>query len=115
MKNDYITRLKTESQIHNQACRRVEAQFYVDTLQIALSRYDKLDLGYKRILEITELWAEVRREHYKALIKDPEADVAQEHLDQGLLQIAKDPALIVPFQERYPELDKITYEKRRKR
>ena len=109
MKNNYVARRKAEIDEIIQIARRVEGQFYVDTLQFALSQYDKLDLGYQRILEISELWERVREEHRKALTGDPEADVAQEHLDAGLIQITKDPALILPFPARYPELKKITY------
>lgn len=115
MKNDFLSRRKAELDEHQQIVKRIVGQFYVDTLDVALSRYEKLDLGYKRISEINDLWAEVRREHIKALIDDPESDVAQEHLDRALIRIAKDPARIIPFPERYPELRKITYGGKRKR
>ena len=115
MKNEYLLRRKAELNDHQQITQRIVGQFYVDTLDIALSRYTKLHLGNKRIQEINELWAQVRREHFKAITNDPEADVAQEHLDQGLIQITKDPAQIVPFPERYPELRKPTYGKKGKR
>ena len=42
---------------------RVTRQFDMDSWQIALARYPKLDLGYQRIMEITELAEQVRAEY----------------------------------------------------
>ena len=109
MKNAYLLKREAETQVNRQIMQRITGQFYVDTLQTALARYTKLDLGYQRIMEICELWDQVREEYWVALSGDTESDVAQNHLDSELLQIAKDPALIIPFPERYPELRKITY------
>lgn len=41
---------------------RITRQYDIDCWQIALARYDKLDLGYQRIMELTELAQQVRRE-----------------------------------------------------
>lgn len=93
---------------------RITRQFDVDSWQIALARYGKLDLGYQRIMEITELAEQVRAEYAKALTTEKEADVARDHLDKELMEILKGRDLI-SFEQRYPELKKITYEGRKKR
>lgn len=108
--SSYATRQREKLNEYMRIAERITRQFDVDTFQVALNRYEKLSLGYQRIMEITELWEQVRREYSTALIKDPEADVAQHHLDAELLSIAKDEALIRPFPKRYPELRQANYE-----
>ena len=114
-KNALLTRQKENVDAHMQIAERITRQFDVDTLQIALHRYGKISLGYQRIMEITDLWRDVRDEYRPALIRDPEADVAQHHMDEELLSIAKDEAKIRRFPKRYPELRKITYEGKRRK
>lgn len=94
---------------------RITRQFDVDTLQIALNRSPKLRLGYKRIMELTELWMQVRKEYENVIIPHPEGDVARHHMQEELLYIAKDPSRVSEFHYRYPELRRDTYEPKRKR
>lgn len=89
---------------------RVARQFDIDTLQIALGRKG---YGYKRVMELCAVWKEVRAEYWQAIQSGPEQDVAQDRLQRELLQIAKDPKLMVPFEERYPEVKQPTYGRRR--
>lgn len=114
MSNAFLDRIEAERTNAMQLSERVTRQYDTDTLQIALARYDKLNLGYQRIMEITELWEQTRQEYGPAIEGGVEADVARDHLDQELLQIAKDYARLTPFEARYPELRKITYDKKRK-
>lgn len=113
MGNGYLERRKQELDETAQTVERITRQFDVDTLHITLGRYDKISLGYKRIMEITKLWEQVRKEYRLALTKDPEADVARHHMDQELIQIAKDPEKVIAFEPRYPELQECRYNKRR--
>ena len=112
---NFAQRLYEEKAETIRVTERITRQYDIDTLHIALSRYAKISLGYKRIMEITDLWEQVRREYENAIIKHVESDVARAHMDEELLGIAKDEAKITPFESRYPELRKITYEGRKRR
>ena len=87
-------------------------QFMLDTLQIAMNRYR--GYGFDRIMQLMDEWEKVRDE-YKAAMdpKDPEADVAQEHMDRELVRIINGNMELIPFSERYPELRRIVYDKRK--
>ena len=98
-----------------QVAERVTRQFDIDSWQIALARYSKLDLGFQRIMEITDLAEQVRAEYSGAIESGPEADVYRHHLDAELQDIAKNNMTIIPFEDRYPELKKQTYDGRRKK
>lgn len=115
MPNAYLDRKRAEIDAHMQVAERVTRQFDVDTWQIALARYPKLDLGFQRIMEITDLAIQVRREYSGAIEKGPEADVYRHHLDAELQAIAKGKMTVIPFEERYPELKRETYKGRRER
>lgn len=86
---------------------RITRQYDLDTLQIALARYPKLDLGYIRIMEICRLWDEVKEEYDLVLKRHPEQDYAQAKMDRELRQImAHRAADLIPCKDRYPELRK---------
>lgn len=106
-KNGY---LKKQKDTHNQilhVAERITEQYMEDTLEIAMKRAGH---GYVTIKRMLDLWMEVRREYKPSLDpKDPEADVAQEHMDNELRHIVKDHQPFIPHRERYPELKKITY------
>lgn len=86
----------------------ITRQFDVDTMQIALNRAE--GLGYDKIMNITRIWEDVRKEYHKALRpKDPEADVAQEHMDREMVRIIRGKAELIPFPNRYPDLKKVRY------
>ena len=93
---------------------RMTRQFDIDSYQIALSRYERLHLGFQRIKEITALAEQVRAEYKPALQGGPEADVYQHHMDQEIQEIIKGNMELIPFEVRYPELKKQKYERRRK-
>lgn len=92
---------------------RLARQFDIDCFQIALSRYERLNLGFQRIMEITNLAEQVRAEYKTALQGGPEADVYQHHMDQEIQEIIKGNMELIPFEKRYPELKKQRYDKRR--
>lgn len=111
-KNSYLRRQTEAQNAVMHAAERMTEQYMEDTLEIAMKRAGH---GYTTIKRMVDLWVEVRRE-YKASLnpKDPEADVAQEHMDSELRYIVKDHQEFIPHGDRYPELKKITYEGRRK-
>lgn len=115
MASGMLARIEAEKTAAMQVSERVTRQYDQDTLQCALNRYGKVRLGYQRIMEITELWEQVRREYEDAIKGGVEADVARDHLDGELLQIAKDEALVIPFEERYPEMREIRYDRKRRK
>ena len=92
---------------------RLARQFDIDCFQIALSRYERLNLGFQRIMEITNLAEQVRAEYKTALQGGPEADVYQHHMDQELSEIIKGNMELIPFEKRYPELKKQNYKGRK--
>lgn len=86
---------------------RITRQYDLDTLQITLARYPKLDLGYTRIMEICQLWDQVKDEYQLTLKRHPEQDYIQARMDRELSQImAHRSAGLMPFMDRYPELRK---------
>ena len=88
---------------------RLARQYTIDSFQIALGRYEKLNLGYQRIMEITDLAEEIRQEYEGAIRNGPEADVMQERMDRELAEIIRGNAELIPFEERYPEVKKQNY------
>lgn len=114
MKNSYLAKRQAVVDEAFRVSERITRQFDVDSWQIALARYAKLDLGYQRIMEITELAEKVRKEYAPAFKSGPEADVYRYHLDQKLAEIAKGRE-IIPYEKRYPEMKQITYEGRKQK
>lgn len=103
--------LKRQEQIQNNVMRAAEVlakQFMMDTLQITLHK--DFGWGYDKQLRLLEAW-EKRREEYRASLdpKNPESDVAQEHMDMALVSMMAGRQPLIPFYERYPELKKIKY------
>lgn len=105
--------LKKQEQIHNQVMKAAGAlakQFMSDTLQITMHK--DFGWGYDKQLKLLDAWERRREEYSKAVSpKDPEADVAQEHMDRALEDLISGKQPLIPFAERYPELRKIKYGK----
>lgn len=100
--------LRKQSDLINETyhtAERITRQYDLDTLQITLSRYHKLTLGYDRIMEICDLWDEVKEEYSNALRRHPEQDYCLECMDRELAQImAHRAGNLIPAEKRYPEL-----------
>lgn len=108
MANQYLAKKQAEWTAVAKMSEGITRQFDVDTLQIALNRAE--GLGYDKIRRITKEWAQVQEEYAKALKpKDPEADVAQEHMDREMSRIIRGKQELIPFSARYPELRKVRY------
>lgn len=116
MGKKYLDRLRERSRLEYGAVECVTRQFEVDCWQIALARYSKLQLGYQRIMEIANLADEVRADYRGAVIDGPEQDVYRAHMDAELAQIMRDQAdKLIPFEQRYPELNSPDYRGRREK
>ena len=90
------------------AAQRLISQYMIDTLQMTLHQTE--GWGYDRIMRLTEAWQQTQKEYTPALnSNDPAADVMQEHMDRVIAQIISGKQELRPFQERYPELRKVTY------
>lgn len=87
-------------------------QFMIDTLQITLR--EELGWGYDRIMRLTNQWEDRRREYSPAIDpKDKMSDVKQEHMQRAFKDICANKKIDpFPFNERYPYLRKIRYDKR---
>ena len=89
-------------------------QFMVDTLQMTLR--EEYGWGYDRIMRLTEKWRDTRME-YKEVLEPHKAmsDVKQEHMQRVFRDIcAYKKIKPLEFNERYPFLTKIRYDKRYK-
>lgn len=107
-KNAYLQKREMERQIWTEVAERVMQQFMTDMVQISLN--EELGLGYDTIMRVTNAWCENMKKYKHALnSKDPEADVAQEHIDRILTRIIRGKAELMPFKERYPELREVKY------
>ena len=104
----FLARIRDEKNAIAKMSENVTRQYDVDTLQIALNRCE--GMGYDKIVRVSRVWAEVQEEYKKALKpRDPEADVAQEHMDRELARIIRGRKELIPFGKRYPELKKVKY------
>ena len=111
-KNDFLQRRAQRETAIMQAAERLIEQFMEDTLEIALKRKG---YGYKRVCDILAIWESVQKEYTVALHpSNPEADVAQDRMDNELRALCKGKQKIVPCVERYPELKTINYEGRKR-
>ena len=89
-------------------------QFMIDTLQIVLR--EEYGWGYDRIMKLQGAWDKRRREYAPAIDpKDKMADVAQEHMQRVFVDICANKRIEpIPFDERYPYLKSIRYDRRYK-
>lgn len=114
MRSNFIQRLQQARDAAMGVAERCTRQYELDCWQIALARYDKLNLGYQRIMELTELQAQVHNEYSGAVFAGPEQDVHRAHMDAELAQIMRDQGdRLIPFERRYPELKSETYRGRK--
>mgnify|MGYP004594326041 FL=1 len=113
--SNFIQRLQRARDAAMGVAERCTRQYELDCWQIALARYDKLNLGYQRIMELTELQAQVHNEYSGAVFSGPEQDVYRAHMDEELAEIMRTNAeRMIPFERRYPELKSDDYGRRRK-
>jgi hypothetical protein len=89
-------------------------QYMVDTLQMTL--WTEYGWEYDSIMALTEAWRVMRKEHKEAL--EPHnamADVKQEHMQRVFRDIcASKEVEPLSFEDRYPYLTKIRYDKKYK-
>lgn len=90
-----------------QAAERVTQQLMLDTLQVTL--HQEFGFGYDRIKRLTDAWGKTYNQFHDALDGGTEADYWQEKLDRLLLDLLRDHQALIPFGERYPEIQEITY------
>lgn len=110
----YLKRKYAEKDDVMHVTEHIIEQFMTDTLQIAANRCNKM--GYDSIMRLTAAWQEVQKEYRPALnpTKNNEADVAQDHMDKELTRIIRKKAVLIPFEERYPNLKRVRYDKQYK-
>ena len=102
--SNFIRRLQQARDAAMGVAERCTRQYELDCWQIALARYDKLNLGYQRIMELTELQAQVHNEYSGAVFAGPEQDVYRAHMDAELAAIMRTNAeRLIPFERRYPD------------
>lgn len=112
--SNFVQRLQRARDAAMGVAERCTRQFEQDCWQIALARYDKLQLGYQRIMELTELQAQVHNEYSGAVFAGPEQDVYRAHMDAELAEIMRTHAeRMIPFDRRYPELKSDDYGRRK--
>lgn len=112
--SNFVQRLQRARDAAMGVAERCTRQYELDCWQIALARYDKLNLGYQRIMELTELQAQVHNEYSGAVFAGPEQDVYRAHMDAELAEIMRTHAeRMIPFERRYPELKSEDYGRRK--
>lgn len=89
------------------AAERITRQLMLDAAQIVL--HNEFGWGYERIKRFSDALAECYGHYHGALEKGPEQDVYQEHLDRGVEEVLRGRQKLIPFEERYPEIKKISY------
>lgn len=106
-KSGFLQKQEARSQAWASAAERITLQIMTDTAQITLHR---MGWGYERIERFNDEWVAAYKHYKGCLAKGPEQDVYQEHLDRELQDIMKGHLEdFMPFDERYPELKKVTY------
>lgn len=108
-RNAYLDKQKAAKENFMQMVEHIVRQYDIDTLCIAINRCG--GYGYDRIMELMDVWHEVRVEYKDAINPhvSVEADVAQEHMDRELARIMRGKAPLIPFEERQPFVRKIKY------
>lgn len=110
-KNTWLERQAEAKNAIMHSTELLTKQYMLDTLCIAI--HESEGWGYDRIMRLMDAWRETREEYRLALDpKNPEADVAQEHMDRMLVQIINGKQDLIPFAERYPDLRGIKYGKK---
>lgn len=107
-RSGYLAKKAIRDQVYETAAVRIEKQFLLDTMQIALHEFG---FGYRRIMELTVLWKEVYDRYHPALEGGPESDVWQEKLDGEILDILKGQQELIPFPQRYEYVRRCGYDK----
>ena len=103
----YLAREAAIRQAFIEASEQITRQLMQDTLQITL--HNQFGFGYERIKKLTDAWTECYLHYHAALERGVEQDVFQEHLDRELRDVLKDNQKLIPFEERYPEIKKVSY------
>lgn len=104
-KNHFAKKIDTQNDGFFNAGRDMGIQWGIDNLQLALLEQK---VPAKTIAAACRRAKELMDEHHPACdIRDPLADVHQEHIDRGLRAIWG--GELVPFEQRYEMLRKIKY------
>lgn len=108
-KNAYLARQQAQKDAFMHSVEAIIKQWMIDSLCITLNQTE--GWGYERIMRLLENWHKTREEFRPALdpLRNAEADVAQEHVERLLKQIASDKGQFYPWDERYPDLKKVRY------
>ncbi len=112
----FLVRQKAQALVREKFVRELVGQFDADTVIIALC--ETYGFGYKRLIRFLDAWTKTRERYVAAVFPkaDPEADVAQEHLDNALREIMRRGGKehdFMPFKERYPMLMDVSYERKK--
>lgn len=112
-KSGFLDQQKALCREYALTAERITRQIMLDTLQIMLHR--EFGFGYDRIKKVTDKWGEYYSYYHDALTGGVESDVVQEHLDRALAEFLNGHQELIPFEERYEDIRKISYEKGRKK
>lgn len=107
----FLERQNQIRKMYVESAERVTQQLMLDTLQVTL--HEEFGWGYDRIKRLTDEWGSCYNHFHGAteIKRNVEADYLQEVLDRKLKDILKDHQELLKFEERYPEIKKITYGK----
>lgn len=114
-KNDYINQRKQRDREMFAAGLNMGMQISADYFQMALRDPDAVGkdiFGRQRIDKLNQKTMELDEYFSPAFSNDVEAELYQEEMDRKLREIYEDD--LVPFNERYPNLKTIKYDKPKK-
>lgn len=109
----YLQRQEAQRGALLRSAEAMTRQFMMDTLQITMNK--EFGWGFDRLMQLCLAWEKICKEYNPALrASDTESDVAQAHMDRALSRIVAGRMELIPFEERYPDLKTVVYDKRRK-
>lgn len=104
----YVLKQQLMNKTYIDFAEKTMRQFMLDTMMITM--HNEFGWGPERLQKLAKAWGKVYSDHYQAVnAENPEADYLREQIDQALRAAYKDVMTVEPFEERYPELKKVTY------
>ena len=103
-----LKRREIERQRWTEVAQRVTQQYMMDTLQLTM--HSEYGWGHDRLMDLCAKWRKTISEYAPSQnARDPECDVYREHMDRALVQIMRNKGELIPWDKRYPELNKVRY------
>ena len=110
----FLRKQEQDKDARIQAAQGIIIQYMIDTLQITMN--EEHGWGYDKLDKLMDDWKE-RRVLYQPVLepRNPECDVMREHMQRVFRKIcARKKIDPIEFEDRYPFLNPVTYDRRHK-